>query len=364
MATTAGGGDFFVTTYDGPPHSSVPESLGTCSVRTASTQASCAALATPGTWSATPPTRGDMDNVRVVYLDGSVGIITIPKSYTDANPILAGESLEVHLKNNPSTEFIRTTSSVVTMLADPGAGGWPIVTSAKVDSTDGGAVFTVKNMDHSDYGGSGNSATSDGTNNIKIAFAVFTASEDQAATNVNNCAGNPCQNLATCVGDLSSNHKFAYSCACRSGYSGANCEICDTAWDAIPARDVVFIGRNTFDIATGATYGEPTENWKVGQTVVVSDKGGGNCAAAAAGPYKVALICGRSDVSKCVNIVSPGTVPIRVVLTTSSPSVGSAYSLASGNLYTATGSGEATTTSTGVNDACQVARTAAVGSCS
>ena len=36
---------------------------------------------------------------------------------------------------------------------------------------------------------------------------------------VNECAGNPCQNDGTCMDGVNE-----YSCSCASGYTGLNCE--------------------------------------------------------------------------------------------------------------------------------------------
>ena len=40
------------------------------------------------------------------------------------------------------------------------------------------------------------------------------------ASDVNECASNPCQNDGTCVDAVNS-----YTCTCGDGYSGSHCEI-------------------------------------------------------------------------------------------------------------------------------------------
>lgn len=382
MPTLPGGGDFFVTMYDGPPHASVPESQGTCTDPRASTSASCAALNPPSTWVPTSATRGHVDNVGVVYLDGSVGVITVPQAYLAANPLTPGGALEVHMLNSVGNHFIKSTSAILATLADPGIGGWPIVASAKVDSSDGGAVLVVRNLHEAAYGGSApfGTVTSDSTNALKIAFAVITPSEDRvatkpwlrksnanAATGLDNCAPNPCQNCGTCREDYTkvlapgqtetAQHEFSFRCECLAGFGGALCEICLADVVAVPSRAATFVIDNTFEVAVSIT-GAPTEKWAKAQSVRVTHANtGGNCAAA--GSYTVAHVCGRSSIAtECVEITSPGTDPVRIVLDPGS----TGYTLSNG-IYTAGGNGSITKSSTGVNDDCLVERLSVTGSC-
>jgi hypothetical protein len=383
MPTLSGGGDLFVTKYDGPPHASVPESQGTCSDPRASTSVSCAALATPGTWSVTSANRGDVDNVGVVYLDGSVGVITVPQAYLAANPLNPGGALEIHMLNSVGSHFIKSSSAILATLADPGNGGWPIVASAKVDSSDGGAVIVVRNLHQAAYGGIApfGTVTSDSTNALKIAFAAITPSEDlvatkpwlrksnaNAATGLDNCAPNPCQNCGVCREDYTSvvapgqtetaQHEFSFRCECQAGFGGALCEICLADVAAISPRAASFTADNTFAVAVSATTGFPTEDWVKSQSVRVTHANtGGNCAAA--GTYTVAHVCGRSTIStECVEITSPGTDPVKIVLDPGS----TGYTLSNG-IYSAGGTGSITRSSASVNDDCLVERLAVTSSC-
>ena len=65
-------------------------------------------------------------------IDGSSGTITLGAS-SGLLPLEALQRREIRMLNT----FVKTTSSIVATLDDPGVNGWPAVTSVRVDALDG-----------------------------------------------------------------------------------------------------------------------------------------------------------------------------------------------------------------------------------
>ena len=122
--------------------------------------------------------------------------------------------------------YVKTTSIIIATLNDAGTGGWPTVAAAKPDPIDGGCIIVVENMHGIEA--AGNSALYP----IKVGFTVFTASDEHAAKDVDDCDPNPCQNSGTCV-----DYQFGHSCDCAGAFTGEDCSVAlggESAWQVPP----------------------------------------------------------------------------------------------------------------------------------
>jgi hypothetical protein len=164
---------------------------------------------------------GVVNNAGIVSVHASTGVIELAVT-SGLVPIEAGQRREIHMLNT----YVKTTSIIIATLNDAGTGGWPTVAAAKPDPIDGGCIIVVENMHGIEA--AGNSALYP----IKVGFTVFTASDEHAAKDVDDCDPNPCQNSGTCV-----DYQFGHSCDCAGAFTGEDCSVAlggESAWQVPP----------------------------------------------------------------------------------------------------------------------------------
>lgn len=160
-------------------------------------------------------------------------------------PLEAGQRREIRLLNS----FVKTSSSIVATLNDPGVNGWPAVTSVRVDTIDGGCIFVLENLhpneNTQDPLAAASAVPPQTFYPLKIGFAIMTPSADHLSSDTDGCDPNPCQNSGTC-----NDQEFGFTCDCTTGWNGPTCGESDTGYTffSIPVSDSqpsghAFVGR-------------------------------------------------------------------------------------------------------------------------
>eukprot|EP01052_Picozoa_sp_SAG31_P007562 SAG31_NODE_361_length_16995_cov_9.316229_4_plen_2774_part_00 len=175
----------------------------------------------------------EVNNAGVAAVDGSSGTIILGAS-SGMLPLEAGQRREIRLLNS----FVKTSSSIVATLNDPGVNGWPAVTSVRVDTIDGGCIFVLENLhpneDTQDPLAAASAVPPQTFYPLKIGFAIMTPSADHLSSDGDGCDPDPCQNSGTC-----NDQEFGFTCDCTTGWNGPTCGESDTGYTffSIPVSD-------------------------------------------------------------------------------------------------------------------------------